>query len=72
MDAFADFTDSIGIHIDAKSPAVRAAATLLLLAGVVTVTRPFLSLARVLLSLFVLPGKSVCNIKHLVPSMNAS
>lgn len=59
MAAIADFTDSVGIHIDAKSPAVRAVAALLLLAGVVSVTRPILSFVRVILSLFVLPGQSL-------------
>jgi 17beta-estradiol 17-dehydrogenase / very-long-chain 3-oxoacyl-CoA reductase len=59
MDALANLTDSVGVHVDAKSPAVRAIATLLLVIGAIAVSRPFLSFVRVLLSLFVLPGQSV-------------
>lgn len=59
MDALANVWDAFGIHIDAKSNIVRAAASLLLLAGVASVVKPFASLVQVLLSLFVLPGQSV-------------
>ena len=59
MDALANVTESFGVHIDAQSAPIRAAAAILLLAGAISISRPFLSLLRVLLSLFVLPGQSV-------------
>ncbi|KAF2275689.1 NAD(P)-binding protein [Westerdykella ornata] len=54
-------TDSFGVHIEASSPVLRFAATLLIFAGIVSVTKPLLSLARVLVSLFILPGQSLTN-----------
>jgi 17beta-estradiol 17-dehydrogenase / very-long-chain 3-oxoacyl-CoA reductase len=59
MDALASLTDVFGVHIDAQSPFLRAVAALLLFFGAVSVAAPFVSLIRVLLSLFVLPGQSV-------------
>ncbi|KAF2662433.1 estradiol 17-beta-dehydrogenase 12-B [Lophiostoma macrostomum CBS 122681] len=59
MEALASLPDALGIHIDAPSPLLRAATVLLLLIGAASASRPFLSLVRVLLSLFVLPGQSL-------------
>lgn len=59
MDALTNLSDLIGFRINAKSPVLQVAAPLLLLVGAISVSRPFLSLVRVLLSLFVLPGQSV-------------
>ena len=50
---------SLGIHIDADNAFVQAATYALVLAGLAAVAAPIISTFRVLLSLFVLPGKPV-------------
>jgi 17beta-estradiol 17-dehydrogenase / very-long-chain 3-oxoacyl-CoA reductase len=60
MESLSNVIDSFGVHIDAKSQVVRTTVSLLVIAGVISFIRPFISLVRVLLSLFVLPGQSVC------------
>lgn len=60
MDALQKLYSFFGVHIDSPSALVRNVVPLLVFAGVVSIAKPFLSFARVLLSLFVLPGESVC------------
>ena len=50
----------LGLRIDASNSLVQAAAYAFLLVGVASFAAPVISTIRVLLSLFVLPGKSVC------------
>jgi 17beta-estradiol 17-dehydrogenase / very-long-chain 3-oxoacyl-CoA reductase len=52
-------TERFGVHVDASNPIVKAAVYGFLLAGVAAFAAPIISTIRVLLSLFVLPGKSV-------------
>jgi 17beta-estradiol 17-dehydrogenase / very-long-chain 3-oxoacyl-CoA reductase len=52
-------TDSLGFRIDASNSFVQAAIYGFLLVGVAAFAAPIVSTVRVLLSLFVLPGKSV-------------
>lgn len=66
MEAIANLPDNLGVHIEASSPTLRAGTALLLLVGAAFVAKPFLSLIRVLLSLFVLPGQSVCGLTNRV------
>jgi 17beta-estradiol 17-dehydrogenase / very-long-chain 3-oxoacyl-CoA reductase len=51
---------ALGVRIDAPNALVQAALYALLLVGAVSFAAPIVSTVRVLLSLFVLPGKSVC------------
>ncbi|KAF2731644.1 NAD(P)-binding protein [Polyplosphaeria fusca] len=53
------FVGNFGIHIDESSPFKQALVFALVLAGAVTIVRPVWSFFTVLLSLFVLPGKSL-------------
>jgi len=53
--------ESFGVRIDASNSLVQAAIYGFLLVGVAAFAAPIVSTIRVLLSLFVLPGKSVCN-----------
>jgi 17beta-estradiol 17-dehydrogenase / very-long-chain 3-oxoacyl-CoA reductase len=53
-----------GVHIDASNSFVQAAVYGFLLVGIASFAAPVVSTIRVLLSLFVLPGKSVCSPKH--------
>lgn len=56
MDAlFAPF----GVRVEASNTLVQAAFSAFLLVGIVTFAAPVISTIRVLLSLFVLPGKAV-------------
>lgn len=59
MDSLQKVHDSIGVKIDADSPFTHIALSTLLLVGVYTIIKPFLSYIRALLSLFILPGASV-------------
>lgn len=52
-------TEIFGVRIDASNSFVQAAVYGFLLAGVAAFAAPVISTIRVLLSLFVLPGKSV-------------
>jgi hypothetical protein len=52
-------TEAFGIRIDASNSFVQAAVYGFLLVGVAAFAAPIVSTIRVLLSLFVLPGKSV-------------
>lgn len=49
-----------GVRIEASNSLVQVAFTAFLLVGIVSFAAPVVSTVRVLLSLFVLPGKSVC------------
>jgi 17beta-estradiol 17-dehydrogenase / very-long-chain 3-oxoacyl-CoA reductase len=51
---------ALGVRIDASNSLVQAAVYAFLLVGVASFAAPIVSTIRVLLSLFVLPGKSVC------------
>lgn len=55
----ANITESFGVRIDASNPLVQAAVYGFLLVGIASFAAPIISTIRVLLSLFVLPGKSV-------------
>ncbi|ORY09543.1 3-ketoacyl-CoA reductase [Clohesyomyces aquaticus] len=59
MESLSKLLDSVGVHMDARSPFTQAIVSFLLLAGVYSVSKPFLSYVRLLLSLFVLPGESL-------------
>jgi hypothetical protein len=54
-------TDTFGVRIEASNSFVQAAIYGFLLVGVAAFAAPVVSTIRVLLSLFVLPGKSVCH-----------
>lgn len=49
-----------GVRIEANNSLVQAAFSAFLLVGIVSFAAPVVSTIRVLLSLFVLPGKAVC------------
>jgi hypothetical protein len=49
-----------GVRIEASNSLVQAAFSAFLLVGIVAFAAPIISTIRVLLSLFVLPGKAVC------------
>lgn len=49
-----------GVRIEASNSLVQVAFSAFLLVGIVSFAAPLISTIRVLLSLFVLPGKSVC------------
>lgn len=51
---------AFGVRIDASNSLVQAAVYGFLLAGIAAFAAPVISTIRVLLSLFVLPGNSVC------------
>lgn len=51
--------DLFGVHITADNSFVQAAVYGFLLVGIASFAAPVISTVRVLLSLFVLPGKSV-------------
>jgi 17beta-estradiol 17-dehydrogenase / very-long-chain 3-oxoacyl-CoA reductase len=55
-------TESFGVRIDASNAFVQAAVYGFLLVGVASFAAPVISTIRVLLSLFVLPGKAVCTL----------
>lgn len=55
----ASFSESFGVRIDASNAFAQAAVYGFLIAGIAAFAAPLISTARVLLSLFVLPGKSV-------------
>jgi hypothetical protein len=57
MDPTRQFTDRLGVTVDSKSSYLLVA--VLLVAGTFALAAPFISFIRVLLSLFILPGKSV-------------
>ncbi|KAF2188578.1 NAD(P)-binding protein [Zopfia rhizophila CBS 207.26] len=59
MDNLSKFTNSLGVHIDTNTPITQAIVSALLLAGIYSISKPFLSYVRLLLSLFVLPGESL-------------
>jgi 17beta-estradiol 17-dehydrogenase / very-long-chain 3-oxoacyl-CoA reductase len=52
-------TETLGVRIEASNSFVQAAVYGFLLVGVAAFAAPVISTIRVLLSLFVLPGKSV-------------
>jgi 17beta-estradiol 17-dehydrogenase / very-long-chain 3-oxoacyl-CoA reductase len=52
-------TEAFGVRIDASNSFVQAAVYGFLLVGVAAFAAPVISTIRVLMSLFVLPGKSV-------------
>lgn len=56
----AAITDMFGVHIDAENSFVQAAVYGFLFVGIASFAAPVFSAVRLLLSLFVLPGKSVC------------
>ncbi|KAF2113419.1 estradiol 17-beta-dehydrogenase 12-B [Lophiotrema nucula] len=58
METIARLQESVGVHIDG-SPLRQGIVAAVLLAGAVTLVKPVLSFVQVLLSLFVLPGKSL-------------
>jgi len=53
-------TEAFGVRINADNSLVQAAVYGFLLVGIAAFAAPIISTVRVLLSLFVLPGKSVC------------
>ena len=55
-----NITDSLGLRIEANNSFIQAAVYGFLLVGIASFAAPIISTVRVLLSLFVLPGKSVC------------
>jgi len=55
----ASIADSFGIRIDADNSFVQAAVYGFLLVGIASFAAPIVSTVRVLLSLFILPGKPV-------------
>lgn len=57
MDPTRQFTDRLGVTVDSKSSYFLVA--VLLVAGTYALAVPIISFIRVLLSLFILPGKSV-------------
>jgi 17beta-estradiol 17-dehydrogenase / very-long-chain 3-oxoacyl-CoA reductase len=57
----AGILEPFGVHIDASNSFVQAAVYGFLLVGIASFAAPIVSTVRVLLSLFVLPGKSVCS-----------
>jgi hypothetical protein len=60
--AMSSITQMFGVRIDASNSFVQAAVYGFLLAGVAAFAAPVISTIRVLLSLFVLPGKSVSSL----------
>jgi 17beta-estradiol 17-dehydrogenase / very-long-chain 3-oxoacyl-CoA reductase len=57
----ASITEAFGVRIDASNSLLQAAIYGFLFVGVAAFAAPVISTIRVLLSLFVLPGKSVCD-----------
>jgi hypothetical protein len=56
-----NITEAFGVRIDASNSFVQAAIYGFLVVGIAAFAAPIVSTIRVLLSLFVLPGKSVCD-----------
>jgi hypothetical protein len=59
MEAVDNALAAVGVHFEQTSPIAKAAVAILLSVGAFTLFRPFLSLFRLLSSLFILPGQSV-------------
>ena len=68
----ASIMEPLGIHIDANNSFLQAAVYGFLLVGIASFAAPVVSTIRVLLSLFVLPGKSVCSPGLCLQALNAS
>lgn len=68
----ANILESFGVRIDANNTFVQAAVYGFLLVGIASFAAPIISTIRVLLSLFVLPGKSVCSNLFLITPLQCA